>query len=47
MDMFCGLFMQNENEGQSLSAELLAMLGERGIDLSLDIYDGREEEQNA
>jgi hypothetical protein len=47
MDMFCGLFMQNENEGLSFSAELLAMLGERGIEFSLDIYDGREEEQNA
>lgn len=47
MDMFCGLFMRKENEGLSFSAESLAMLGERGIGLSLDIYDGREEEQNA
>jgi hypothetical protein len=47
MDMFCGLFMKNENEGLSLSAESLAMLGERSIELSLDIYDGREEEHNA
>jgi hypothetical protein len=47
MDMFCGLFMQQENEGLNLSAEALAMLGERGIELSLDIYDGRDENQDA
>lgn len=47
IDLFCGLFMQKDNEGLSLSAESLAMLGERGIELALDIYSGNEEEQNA
>jgi len=47
IDMFCGLFMQQENEGLVLSAEALAMLSERRIELSLDIYDGRDEDQNA
>jgi len=38
MDFFCGLFMENTNEGGSLSAESLLALGARGIELSLDIY---------
>lgn len=38
MRMFCGLFMDNFNEGQSLHPETLKMLGERGILLDLDIY---------
>ena len=44
IDMFCGLFMQKENEGLTVSAESMAMLGERGIELSLDIYGGPEED---
>jgi hypothetical protein len=40
MDLFCGLFMKSENEGANLSSATLAALGNRGIKLSLDIYDG-------
>ena len=43
IDLFCGLFMEKQNEGLNLSAESLALLGQRGIELALDIYDGREE----
>jgi hypothetical protein len=40
MDLFCGLLMQSNNEGATLSPDTLAALGNRGIKLSLDIYDG-------
>jgi Domain of unknown function (DUF4279) len=46
VDLFCGHFMQKENEGLSISPESLAMLGERGIALALDIYGGEIEEQS-
>jgi hypothetical protein len=39
IDLFCGLFMQSDNEGATLSPDTLAALGNRGIKLSLDIYD--------
>ena len=39
-DVFCGLFMDGSNEGLSLSPSSLAALGNRGIELGLDIYDG-------
>jgi hypothetical protein len=44
IDVFCGWFMNRENEGIGISAETLRLLGERGIELSLDIYAGDEEE---
>jgi hypothetical protein len=37
-DLFCGLFLQEGNEGLSLSAETTLSLGERGLVLALDIY---------
>jgi hypothetical protein len=37
-NLFVGLFMEEGNEGIEISAECLAMLGERGISLGLDIY---------
>ena len=40
IDIFCGLFMEKENEGLCISPESLASLGERGIELGLDIYAG-------
>ena len=40
VDLFCGLFMKSANEGAVLSSATLAALGNRGIMLSLDIYDG-------
>jgi len=39
VDLFCGLFMGSGNDGISLSPEHLKALGERGIELALDIYD--------
>ena len=38
VEMFCGLFMQNENDGLCLSPITLMELGSRGIELGLDIY---------
>lgn len=39
IDLFCGLMMARSNEGISLSAQSIAALGERGIEVGLDIYD--------
>lgn len=39
-DVFCGLFMNQGNEGLELSPSVLHALGARGIRLSLDIYAG-------
>jgi hypothetical protein len=38
LDLFCGLFMKESNEGLELSPQSLKALGERGIVLSLDIF---------
>jgi hypothetical protein len=38
IDLFCGLFMEESNEGMNLSPATLRALGERGIELALDIY---------
>jgi hypothetical protein len=43
IDLFCGLFMENGNEGMEISPLQLKMLGERGIILALDIYDGNDD----
>lgn len=40
IDLFCGWFMDKDNEGIGISADTLRLLGERGIELSLDIYAG-------
>jgi hypothetical protein len=37
-DVFCGLFLQEENEGIYVFPQTLRLLGERGIKLHLDIY---------
>ena len=37
-DLFCGLLMERSNEGLMLSARALQALGERGLELDLDIY---------
>jgi hypothetical protein len=36
--------MEGTNEGMSLSAKSLTALGERGIELVLDIYAGDDED---
>jgi len=43
VDMFCGLFMGNWNDGLSLSPETMQALGQRGVVLSLDIYNGSDD----
>ena len=49
LDLFCGLFMGVNNEGLSISAASLEALGQRGIELALDIYGplSKELEQDA
>jgi len=44
VDMFCGWFMVEGNEGVSLSPDTLCALGERGIRLDIDLYGGADEE---
>lgn len=41
LDIFCGLFMNEGNEGEELAPDVLLALGERGLRLGLDIYDPR------
>lgn len=40
LDLFCGLFMQASNEGLTISPKSLTALGQRHIELGLDIYGG-------
>lgn len=42
IDLFCGIFMEKSNEGMDISPTTLVELGNRGIMLALDIYDGVE-----
>lgn len=44
VDMFCGLFMDSGNDNLLLSSKALLALGQRGIELELDIYDPIEDE---
>ena len=37
-DLFCGLFMSGGNQGLSISPRSLLSLGQRGIELGLDVY---------
>ena len=39
LDFFCGIFMSGSNDGLPLSYKVLRALGERCINLDLDIYD--------
>ncbi len=45
IDLYCGLFMVNGNEGVTLSAQSLSILGSRGVELSLDIYEGGDDDE--
>jgi hypothetical protein len=38
VDLFCGLFMSGGNEGLAISPGVLFALGQRGIELALDVY---------
>jgi hypothetical protein len=46
IDLFCGIFMERDMEGISLSPESLLKLGERKIILDLDIYGPDEVDDN-
>jgi hypothetical protein len=37
-DLFCGLYLQESNEGIGINEENLSLLAQRGISLSLDVY---------
>ncbi|TDU23311.1 uncharacterized protein DUF4279 [Panacagrimonas perspica] len=43
VDLFCGWFMGTSNDGVSVSVPTLRTLAERGVELSLDIYDAIKE----
>ena len=43
IDLFCGLFMNEDMGGVSLSPQPLKILADRGILLDLDIYSFMEE----
>lgn len=47
IDLFCGFFLSESNEGLSISPESLVALGKRGITLSLDIYGPDEKQTTA
>ncbi len=38
VDVFCGLYLETENEGIEIEPTLLTWLGERGLSLGFDIY---------
>jgi len=43
VDVFCGHFMKEANEGMTISPQTLQKLGERGIELALDLYAASRE----
>jgi hypothetical protein len=43
IDLFCGLFLGSSNEGLSISPKTLTALGQRSIELALDIYYADED----
>ncbi len=43
-DVFCGLFLDEANEGLALEPKTLAALGERNLVLGLDIYSEQDGE---
>lgn len=46
IDLFCGLFMKVNNEGLSISAASMKALGERGVEIALDIYGPDEADES-
>jgi hypothetical protein len=42
-DVFCGLFMNESNEGFSLSRNTLAALSARNLEIGFDVYDPNDE----
>lgn len=46
VDIYCGLFMQGSNDGLSLAPDVMALLGERGIHLALEIYSANDDDDD-
>ncbi len=46
IDLFCGLFLEETDEGLSVSPKILLALGERGIEFGLCIYAPISEEDS-
>lgn len=44
-DLFCGLFLAELNQGLTISADTMAALSSRGIELDLDIYSHAKDDQ--
>jgi len=44
MDIFCGWFMRESNEGISVSSQTMRLLSERNIALFIDIYASPDDE---
>ena len=42
VDIFCGLFLDNFNEGFDIGPDLLRKLGERNLKIGFDIYSALE-----
>ena len=38
IDLFCGIHLEEWNRGLDIDPDVLSLLGDRGIPLSLDIY---------
>lgn len=47
VEIFCGLFLKQSNEGLEISRATMMMLGSRGISLDLDIYGADGDEAKA
>ncbi|MGO4263148.1 DUF4279 domain-containing protein [Lysobacter sp. TAB13] len=43
LDLYCGLFMDTRNDSSEISPRNMRLLGERGIELLLEIYDPTRE----
>ena len=46
-DLFCGLFLNESNQGLVLTPETMAAIGQRGLKLSLDIYASSDTDEPA
>jgi hypothetical protein len=44
IDLYCGLFMRQTNEGLTLSVATLQALSDRGIEVSLELYSPSDED---
>ena len=45
-DLFCGLVMQGSNEGLTISASVMKMIADRGLEIGFDVYRGDRTSEN-